>query len=115
MSDSDSTPYTGFVMADTPGERMTLDGCDVHVVHHDPGTEREEHTHEETHIVFVRSGRMRWSVDGEYRETGPGDTTVTPGGVTHSWEVLGDDPARVVCVTAPPEADSRPGLTDDGE
>ncbi|WP_137291752.1 cupin domain-containing protein [Natronorubrum halophilum] len=60
-------------------------------------------------IVFIRSGTTRWGVDGTVRETEPGETIITPGGVPHSWEVLGDDAAQVICVTAPPEADSRPG------
>lgn len=112
MSNTEYEDFTAFVNPESPGERMQLEDCDVHVVHHEPGTEREAHTHEETHIVFVRSGKMQWGVDGDVRETDPGDTIITPGGVPHSWKVLGDDSARVVCVTAPPEADSRPGLTD---
>ena len=112
MSDRDPSDITAFVTQESPGERMQLDGCDVHVVHHDPGTSREDHTHEETHIVFIRSGTMRWGVGDDEQETGSGETIVTPEGVPHSWEVLGDEPARVVCVTAPPEADSNPGLVE---
>ena len=65
--------------------------------------------HEEAHIVFMRTGRMRWGVDGEERETEPGDMIVTPGGVPHSYEVLDDEPSKIICVTAPPEIDSDPG------
>lgn len=109
MSDSSAPEYSPFVTPESPGERMGFDGCDVHVVHHDPGTEREEHTHGEEHIIFIRAGRMEWSVDGEARETGPGDTVVTPTDVPHGWKVLGDEPSQVVCVTAPPEPESEPG------
>ncbi|WP_101297660.1 cupin domain-containing protein [Halegenticoccus soli] len=109
MSQTDRTNYSKFITPDSPGERVRLRGCEVHVVHHDAGEARGDHTHEETHVVFVRSGRMRWGVDGEIRETGPGDTIVTPGGVPHSYEVLGGEPARVVCLVAPPEAGSEPG------
>ena len=52
---------------------------------------------------------MEWSVDGEARETGPGDTIVTPADVPHGWKVLGDEASQVVCVTAPPEPESEPG------
>ncbi len=72
MSDSSTPEYSPFVTPESSGERMGFEGCDVHVVHHDPGTEREDHTHGEEHIIFIRAGRMEWSVDGEARETGPG-------------------------------------------
>lgn len=109
MTDTSSEEFTPFVTPESSGERMSFDGCDVHVVRHDPGTQREAHTHGEEHIIFIRSGTMRWGVDGETRETTPGDTIVTPADVPHSWEVIGDDPAFVVCVTAPPEPKSEPG------
>jgi mannose-6-phosphate isomerase-like protein (cupin superfamily) len=41
---------------------------------------------------------MRWTVEGESFDAGPGDVIVTPAGTPHSYEVLGVDPARVVCV-----------------
>src|SRR5262245_14207488 len=44
---------------------------------------------------------MRWTVDGESLDAGPGDVIVTPAGTPHSYEVLGDEPARVVCVDSP--------------
>jgi mannose-6-phosphate isomerase-like protein (cupin superfamily) len=44
---------------------------------------------------------MRWTVDDESFEAGPGDVIVTPAGVAHSYEVLGDEPAKVVCVDSP--------------
>ena len=49
----------------------------------------------------MRSGRMRWTVDGQSLEAGPGDVIVTPAGTAHAYEVLGDEPARVVCVDSP--------------
>ena len=109
MSDTDLPNYSKFVTPESPGERVHFDGCDIHVVEHPPDESREPHTHDEAHIVFMRTGRMRWGVDGEKRETEPGDMIVTPGGVPHSYEVLGDEPSRIICVTAPPEMDSDPG------
>jgi quercetin dioxygenase-like cupin family protein len=44
---------------------------------------------------------MRWTVEGESRNCGPGDVIVTPAGVAHSYEVLGDEAARVACVDSP--------------
>jgi len=44
---------------------------------------------------------MRWTVEGESFDAGPGDVIVTPAGVAHSYSVLGDEDARVVCVDSP--------------
>ena len=52
--------------------------------------------------MFMRSGRMRWEVDGEVRETGPGETILTEAGVPHRFETLGDESAYVLCLLAPP-------------
>lgn len=108
---TDITNYSKFVTSESDGERIMLDDCEVHVVHHNADESRGDHTHEEAHIIFIRSGRMRWGVDGDVQEVSPGDTVVTPGGVPHSYEVLGDEPAKVVCLVAPPEEDSDPGHT----
>ena len=45
---------------------------------------------------------MRWEVDGEVRETGPGETILTEAGVPHRFETLGDESAYVLCLLAPP-------------
>ena len=53
------------------------------------------HVHDppQDHVITIRSGRMRWTVEGESLDAGPGDVIVTPAGVAHSYEVLGDEPA----------------------
>jgi mannose-6-phosphate isomerase-like protein (cupin superfamily) len=48
----------------------------------------------------MRSARTRWTVEDESLDVGPGDVIVTPAG-SHGYEVLGDEPARVVCVDSP--------------
>ena len=53
------------------------------------------------HVITIRSGRMRWTVEGESLDAEPGDVIVTPAGVSHSYRVLGDEDATVVCVDAP--------------
>jgi mannose-6-phosphate isomerase-like protein (cupin superfamily) len=52
-------------------------------------------------VITIRSGRMRWTVEGESLDAGPGDVIVTPAGTAHSYVVLGDEDAKVVCVDAP--------------
>lgn len=49
----------------------------------------------------MRSGRMRWTGEDQSLETEAGDVIVTPAGTAHGYEVLGDEPARVVCIDSP--------------
>lgn len=44
---------------------------------------------------------MRWTVGDQTVEAGPGDVIVTPAGTAPSYEVLGEEPAHVVCVDSP--------------
>jgi mannose-6-phosphate isomerase-like protein (cupin superfamily) len=50
----------------------------------------------------MRFGRMRWTVEDQSPDAGPGDVIVTPAGTAHGYEVLGGEPARVVCIDSPP-------------
>jgi quercetin dioxygenase-like cupin family protein len=101
---TDKTNYSRFVRPSDEDEGIWLDYVEVHLVTHPVGQVKEMHTHDppQDHIITIRSGRMRWTVDGESLDAGPGDVIVTPAGIPHSYEVLGDEPARVVCVDSPP-------------
>jgi quercetin dioxygenase-like cupin family protein len=44
---------------------------------------------------------MRWTVEDQSFNAAAGDVIVTPAGSAHGYEVLGDAPARVVCVDSP--------------
>ena len=100
---TDTTDYSRFARPTSDDEGMWLDHVEVHLVTHPAGQVREMHTHDppQDHVIVMRSGRMRWTVDGESLEAGPGDVIVTPAGTPHGYEVLGDEPARVVCVDSP--------------
>ena len=52
-------------------------------------------------VIIMRSGRMRWTVEDQSLEAEPGDMIITPAGTAHGYEVLGDEPARVVCIDSP--------------
>jgi quercetin dioxygenase-like cupin family protein len=73
-------------------------------VTHPAGQVKEMHVHDppQDHVIVIRSGRMRWTVEGETLDAEAGDVIVTPAGTAHSYEVLGDEPARVVCIDSPP-------------
>jgi quercetin dioxygenase-like cupin family protein len=100
---SDKTDFSRFVRPSDDDEGIWLDYLEVHLVTHPAGQVKETHVHDppQDHVITIRSGRMRWTVEGESLDAGPGDVIVTPAGVSHSYQVLGDEDARVVCVDSP--------------
>jgi mannose-6-phosphate isomerase-like protein (cupin superfamily) len=100
---SDKTTYSRFVRPTDDDEGIWLDHVEVHLVTHPAGQGKEMHVHDpaQVHVLVIRSGRMRWTVEDQTLDAGPGDVIVTPAGTPHSYEVLGEESARVVCVDAP--------------
>ena len=100
---TDKTDYSRFVRPNDEDQEIWLDHVEVHLVTHPVGQVKEMHVHDppQDHIIVIRSGRMRWTVEDQSLDAGPGDVTVTPAGTGHSYEVLGDESARVVCVDSP--------------
>lgn len=92
---------TRVITPETPNEWIMLSGVAVYLNDHAPGESAELHTHEEDHILVMRSGRMRWTVEGETVETGAGDVVVVPSGIDHAFEVLGDEPVKLLCIESP--------------
>ena len=87
---SDKTNYSRFVRPTDDDEGIWLDHVEVHLVTHPVGQVKEMHVHDppQDHVIAVRSGRMRWTVEGrETLDAGPGDVIVTPAGTAHSYEV----------------------------
>ena len=103
---TDKSDYSRFVSPHGEDEGIWLDNVEVHLVTHPAGQVKEMHVHDppQDHVIVIRSGRMRWTVDGETRDCGLGDVITTPAGRPHAYEVLGDEDARVVCIDSPPLA-----------
>jgi quercetin dioxygenase-like cupin family protein len=85
----------------------TLADRELKAITHSSGEASPVHTHAEDHIIFIRSGRMRCTVDGDSLDAVAGDTIITPEGVPHAFEVLDDKPSQVVCVVCPPASTGR--------
>ena len=92
---------TLIITPETPNEWIMLPGVAVYVNDHQPGEVEELHTHDEDHILVMRSGRMRWTVEGETIDAGAGDVIVSPAGTQHGFEVLGDEPVKLLCIESP--------------
>ena len=52
-------------------------------VNFEAGSEGSVHTHPHCQNTYVRSGRFRFTVDGEPVEVGPGDTLASPPDIPH--------------------------------
>ena len=59
------------------------------------------HDPPQDHVIVIRSGRMRWTVEDRSLDAVPSDVIVPPAGTAHSYEALGNEPARVVCIDSP--------------
>jgi uncharacterized RmlC-like cupin family protein len=99
---SDKTDYSRFARPSSEDEGIWLDHVEVHLTTHPGGQVKPMHAHDppQDHIIVVRSGRMRWTVEDESLDAAPGEVIVTPAGVAHV-RVLGDELARVVVSTHP--------------
>jgi quercetin dioxygenase-like cupin family protein len=81
------------------GERITLA-----IVELEPGAVVPEHRHDNEQLGFVIQGSIRFTVDGETRDLGPGGTWRILGGTPHD-AVAGDEGAVVVDVFSPVRSD----------
>ena len=91
--------WNGVTARVVTGERMTLAAVDL-----GPNTRVPEHHHENEQLGFVLRGTLVFTIDGESRELGAGDTYAIPSHVPHDV-VTGPDGATVVDVFAPTRAD----------
>jgi quercetin dioxygenase-like cupin family protein len=98
---TDKSSYSRFARPAREDEGIWLDHVEVHLVTHPVGQVKPMHTHDPPlgHVIVMRSGRMRWTVEDQTLEAEAGDVIVTPAGTAHGYEVLGDEPARVVSST----------------
>jgi quercetin dioxygenase-like cupin family protein len=100
---SDKSDYSRFVRPADEDEGIWLDHVEVHLVTHPVGQVKEMHVHDppQDHVIVMRAGRLRWTVEEQTLDAEAGDVIVTPAGTSHGYKVLGDEPARVVCIDSP--------------
>jgi quercetin dioxygenase-like cupin family protein len=61
------------------------------------------HQHPEEQITHMISGRLRFTINGEELELGPGESLAIPGGVQHAAQVLEESVA--IDTFSPPRQD----------
>lgn len=62
----------------------------------DIGQIGETHTHDEVHLIFVRSGKVNYTVNADTRMLGPGDFIAILPNTPHSFEEITDEPLCLV-------------------
>ncbi len=96
--------HTGTVNRRLVG-RETVGARNVELVHGtlDPGQGAAPHAHHGIEqICYVLEGRAVAEVAGERQELGPGDCCYFPPGVEHVFTAVGETPARILVIYAPP-------------
>ncbi|HKB19199.1 MAG TPA: cupin domain-containing protein [Candidatus Dormibacteraeota bacterium] len=91
--------FQGVTARAVNGERMTLAVVDLA-----PGSTVAEHHHENEQLGFILRGSMTFTIGGEKRELGAGDTYTIPSHVPHD-AVAGPEGCTAVDVFAPERAD----------
>src|SRR6266542_4459985 len=67
-----------------------------------PGEGPPLHVHaNEDEVVYALEGTFRFKLDGEVRDAPAGSFMFIPRGVPHTWQNVGDEPARVLAVFTP--------------
>ncbi len=84
----------------TDGDRMML--LEVQIA---AGAVVSMHTHRHEQTGRLQSGRLRFEIDGETHDLGPGDAWIIPAEVPH--EATGIEDCLVVEVFSPPREDYR--------
>ena len=69
----------------------------------DPGGQAEPHFHSDIEqIIYLLEGSVEIEMRGEREKMEPGDAVYFPPGEKHQVDVLGDQPARLLVIYAPP-------------
>jgi mannose-6-phosphate isomerase-like protein (cupin superfamily) len=73
-------------------------GVSMFLVDNEPGEGPGLHVHPYSETWVVRSGRARFTAEGEDLEAGPGDILVVGANTPHKFENLGPGRLDLVCV-----------------
>lgn len=80
---------------------FTGDGATLAWTTLNPGHDARPHSHHYEQIVYIVSGRARFTVGDESAELGPGDVLLVPPDIEHFAETLGDEPCVDLSIFTP--------------
>ncbi|MFW9810103.1 MAG: cupin domain-containing protein [Candidatus Thorarchaeota archaeon] len=90
-----------------------VNSCGMILVNLDPGSKSSPHGHRLLEEVFMALTRVRIHVEGETFDLNEGDVAVVDPGEMHSFEVLGEMPARILAMKFPNIKDDKISPMDD--
>jgi mannose-6-phosphate isomerase-like protein (cupin superfamily) len=92
----------------SPGGTITFEGepfgsgVSFFHVNNEPGAGPDLHRHPYSETWIVRSGRARFTADGDELEAGPGDILVVGPDTPHKFKNAGKDRLEIICIHASP-------------
>jgi mannose-6-phosphate isomerase-like protein (cupin superfamily) len=92
----------------SPGGTITFEGenhgsgVSFFLVNNQPGGGPDLHRHPYSETWIVRSGKARFTADGQDIAAGPGDILVVEAEVPHKFKNIGSDGLDVICIHASP-------------
>jgi mannose-6-phosphate isomerase-like protein (cupin superfamily) len=92
----------------SPGGTVTFEGepygsgVSFFLVDNVPGAGPDLHKHPYSETWIVRTGKARFTADGEDIEAGPGDIVVVGSETPHKFKNIGADRLDIVCIHAAP-------------
>jgi mannose-6-phosphate isomerase-like protein (cupin superfamily) len=88
----------------SPGGTITFEGetyesgVSFLLVNNEPGAGPDLHRHPYSETWIVRSGKARFTADGDELEAGPGDIIVVTPGTPHKFKNIGTERLDIVCI-----------------
>ena len=92
----------------SPGGTLTYEGepyggeVSFFLVNNQPGAGPVLHRHPYSETWIVRSGRARFTADGQELEAGPGDIVVVTADTPHKFKNIGSERLDIICIHASP-------------
>jgi mannose-6-phosphate isomerase-like protein (cupin superfamily) len=92
----------------SPGGTITFEGepfgsgVSFFHVNNQPGEGPDLHRHPYPETWILRSGKARFTADGEELEAGPGDIMVVGANTPHKFKNAGDERLEIICIHASP-------------
>ena len=92
----------------SPGGTITFEGepfgsaVSFFHVNNQPGEGPDLHRHPYAETWILRSGKARFTADGDELEAGPGDIMVVGANTPHKFKNAGDERLEIICIHASP-------------